>query len=98
MKLLTDRVCCCAVLCCAVLCLLPAGVWQQVHAQVQALQQPQGVVVPAVDGVTQMGMTHPLVSMLIQVGHDRQHTGRAGCHPQHAQGCGVYVFVLTESC
>lgn len=43
---------------------LPAGVWQQVRAQVQAAQPG---VVPPTDGVTQMGLTHPLVSALIQV-------------------------------
>jgi hypothetical protein len=42
-------------------------VWQKIQVDASTVQQGGGVAVPAVDGVTQMGLNHPLVAMLVQV-------------------------------
>jgi hypothetical protein len=69
-----------------------------VCAQVQNLQQPQGVVVPAVDGVTQMGLTHPLVSMLIQVRHGERGRDRTGQHARRGGGGATCARVCVCAC
>lgn len=52
-----------------------AGVWQQIHNQAQVAQQQHAALLalltapsPPADGITQMGLSHPLVAMLVQVG------------------------------
>jgi hypothetical protein len=69
-----------------------AGVWQQVCSQAAAAQGPDAVL-PSVDGVTQMGLSHPVVATLIQVGGF--FLGAGGCPPC---GCVTCVTLHTLAC